>query len=94
MMRVISIVTVIFLPGTFVSVSGRPRPPKKADIKQTLMSTDIIHYSRQQEDIAEGEFSSGALLLFFALTLPLMAVTLTLWRLYFKRVKMRNDSVA
>lgn len=60
------------------------------------MSTDIIHYKQNQREIADGEFSSGALLLFFALTLPLMAVTLTLWRVYFQRVtrKTQNDSVA
>ncbi|OQV07953.1 hypothetical protein CLAIMM_12305 [Cladophialophora immunda] len=60
LMRIITVVTVFFLPATFVS---------------TLMSTDIVHFTPQDFKITSGSTSLGAVKLFLCLTLSLMAAT-------------------
>ncbi|EXJ67897.1 uncharacterized protein A1O5_09244 [Cladophialophora psammophila CBS 110553] len=60
LMRIITVVTVFFLPATFVS---------------TLMSTDIVRFSPQDSKITSGSTSLGAVKLFLCLTLSLMAAT-------------------
>lgn len=74
-MRIITIVTLIFLPATFVSVSLRCtflrltyRLPE-----QTFFSTDIVKYQGQDED---GSFSRTAMFRWLQVTLPLSALTL------------------
>ncbi|KPI38055.1 uncharacterized protein AB675_1061 [Cyphellophora attinorum] len=59
-MRIITVVTVFFLPATFVS---------------TLMSTDIVHYQPSDSSITSGSSSAGAVKLFVCLSLCLMAGT-------------------
>lgn len=81
MMRVISLVTVIFLPGTFISVrtlSGER--DCEADGCQTLMSTDIVRFPNSESSIHERKVSQGALWLYLLLTLP-MTATLVTWYL-------------
>lgn len=91
MMRVISLVTVLFLPGTFISVSlDQAIPTSGAELTkpQTLMSTDIVSFKDQQKGLTGGVSSSGAIKLYLVLTLPLTAVTLVGWYaayLYFNK---------
>ncbi|ETN36375.1 uncharacterized protein HMPREF1541_08652 [Cyphellophora europaea CBS 101466] len=63
-MRIITIITLIFLPGTFIS---------------TLMSTDIIRFSSDGGGPPSRVFSKKALDLFLIICLPLMFVTLMAW---------------
>jgi len=75
-MRIITLVTLFFLPGTFVSVSIAL---KFSDVfklikKQTLMSTPIVHYPDDQRII-----NHDALLLFLAMALPLLVITVVVW---------------
>ena len=78
-MRIITLVTLFFLPGTFVSVSFAPRPVRvlKLTEKQTLMSTPIVHYPDDQVD--QRIINHDALLLFLAMALPLLVITFVVW---------------
>ena len=62
-MRIITIVTLIYLPATFVS---------------TLFSTDIIKYQNQDGQPDEGTYSSTAMMRWLQVTLPLTALTLVI----------------
>ncbi|ERF69885.1 hypothetical protein EPUS_05427 [Endocarpon pusillum Z07020] len=59
-MRIITLVTLFFLPGTFIS---------------TLMSTDIVRFPTANSAKPERVFCLDALKLFLAITLPLMCGT-------------------
>ncbi|TVY37913.1 hypothetical protein LOCC1_G008368 [Lachnellula occidentalis] len=73
-MRIITLVTLFFLPGTFIS---------------TIMSTDIIHF--QAESPTSGKiFQLGALELYLAITIPLMAVTFAAWYLVYRWLNRRG----
>ncbi len=60
LMRIITVVTVLFLPGTFVS---------------TMMSAGIIDFPPKDSSIKAGTTSLGALKFFLCLTLTLMVAT-------------------
>jgi hypothetical protein len=60
LMRIITVVTVFFLPGTFVS---------------TLMSTSIVTFTHSDSGITSGAVSGGALKFFLCLSFSLMAAT-------------------
>ena len=60
LMRIITVVTVFFLPATFVS---------------TLMSTDIVKFDPKDSHITGGNASLGAIKLFIALSFSLMFAT-------------------
>ncbi|KAK4935108.1 hypothetical protein LTR10_023779 [Elasticomyces elasticus] len=68
LMRIITVVTVFFLPATFVS---------------TFMSADIISFVPSDSSITSGSMSMGGLKLFLCLSFSLMAATFvggfTLW---------------
>ncbi|KAI9866764.1 MAG: hypothetical protein M1813_000706 [Trichoglossum hirsutum] len=66
-MRIITLVTLFFLPGTFISSY------------QTLMSTDIIRFQTDQTGEPSRTFRLGALQLFLAITVPLMFVSFLAW---------------
>lgn len=76
-MRIITLVTLFFLPGTFVSVSHQERlkVSRIDNLLQTLMSTDIIHWQTSAPGGLEKVVSSGAILIFLVLTGPFMIVT-------------------
>ncbi|KAJ4379240.1 hypothetical protein N0V86_005285 [Didymella sp. IMI 355093] len=83
-MRIITIVTLIFLPATFVSVSPRLGLSMKTLLiwRQTFFSTDIVKYQGQDEN---GTFSKTAMFRWLQVTLPLSALTLGVgyaWYLY------------
>ncbi|KAF2116785.1 hypothetical protein BDV96DRAFT_598636 [Lophiotrema nucula] len=63
-MRIITLVTLFFLPGTFIS---------------TVMSTDIVHWDTNAEGRMVRVVSLEALWVYLASTLPLMVVTFAGW---------------
>ena len=76
-MRIITLVTLFFLPGTFISVSRVKRSSSLEETHswlQTLMSTDIVQFDHSKEI-----FSSAALKLFLAICLPMMFLTFVAW---------------
>lgn len=76
-MRIITLVTLLFLPGTFVSVSLHGRRVLQAtdDHHQTLMSTDIVHWQTPAPGGLEKVVSRGAIEIFLLVTVPLMIFT-------------------
>ena len=85
-MKVITVVTLFFLPGTFISV-GASLPAshiyQQADLTtKTLMSTDIIRFQTGASDEPKRVYSSQALELFLEISLPLMAVTFLVWLIW------------
>ncbi|KAL3425127.1 hypothetical protein PVAG01_04408 [Phlyctema vagabunda] len=74
-MRVITLVTLFFLPGTFIS---------------TVMSTDIIQFPPSQE-LEGKVFQLKALQLYIFVTVPLMVITFATWGLIYWWVNRRQD---
>lgn len=91
-MRIVTVVTLIYLPATFVSVSSSLFPAKPlTDCLKTLFSTDIVKYQDQGNGgtidplgNAYVSFSSLALIRWIQVTLPLTALTLALGYWAFK----------
>jgi hypothetical protein len=50
---------------------------------QTLMSTDIVRFPDGQAGISNGVVSKGAIALYLALMLPLLAFTLVAWYVFY-----------
>jgi len=85
-MKIITLVTLFFLLGTFISVclfsppliSVRARFNEIANLKylliQTIMSTDIIQFQNNAK-----EYQSGALYWYIMITIPFMVVTFATW---------------
>jgi len=79
-MRVITVVTMIYLPATFVS---------------TFFSTDIVKYQNQvgnrdgpqNSQIVDGNFSKLALMRWLQVTLPLTAITVAIVYYYFRKAR-------
>lgn len=69
-MKIITLVTLFFLPGTFIS---------------TLMSTDIIRYQRGDDGTGPERkvFSAAALKLFVEICGPLMLITFVAWGVFY-----------
>jgi hypothetical protein len=81
LIRIITVVTLLFLPATYVS---------------TLMSTDIIHYQNENGGTVR-TFIPEALKFYFAITIPLTILTLICaylfrWREHYK-VKKRDEGI-
>jgi len=74
-MRIITLVTLFFLPGTFIS---------------TLMSTDIIRFSSSDVGTHQRNFSSEALKLYIAITLPMMFLTFMAWWVVYRYVNRKT----
>jgi len=73
-MRIITVVTLFFLPGTFVAVSGPYISQAMAAlIPQTLMSTDVVKF--QNDNSLIHRFSWQALVMYVGITIPIMALT-------------------
>jgi hypothetical protein len=84
-MRVITIVTLFFLPGTFISVSifaFNSSATLIASVK-TLMSTPIISFEAGSQSLSQGSISTGALGFFAAVSVPLMLATLLAWWVFY-----------
>ncbi|TVY55321.1 hypothetical protein LCER1_G003907 [Lachnellula cervina] len=89
-MRIITLVTLFFLPGTFISVSLLFEYLLTLRLNtKTIMSTDIIHF--QAESNTYGKiFQLGALELYLAITIPLMVVTFAAWYLVYRWLNRRE----
>lgn len=76
-MRIITLVTLFFLPGTFVSVSyqGRLEPAIADNPLQTVMSTDIVHWQTPDSGKLEKVVSFDAIKIFLSITVPFMVLT-------------------
>jgi hypothetical protein len=80
-MRIITLVTLFFLPGTFISVSlylssvvVLTNPSCK-----TIMSTDIVQFQTDSNGKSQKVFQLGALQLFLTICLPMMVTTFAAW---------------
>ncbi|KAF7187457.1 Mitogen-activated protein kinase kinase 2 [Pseudocercospora fuligena] len=73
-MRIITVVTLLFLPGTFIS---------------TLMSTPIVAFKDGAVGFSGQNIGSGALKLYLIVSLPLMSITLLAWGFMIWREKHR-----
>ncbi|KAL8932217.1 MAG: hypothetical protein Q9216_006923 [Gyalolechia sp. 2 TL-2023] len=69
-MKIITLVTLFFLPGTFIA---------------TLMSTDIVRWTNGKK-----RYQSGALRVYLAICLPLMATTFIVWVIFQCREKRKE----
>lgn len=63
-MRIITLVTLFFLPGTFIS---------------TIMSTDIVRFEKDNAGKSSKIFQLGAIQLYLAITLPLTFLVFVAW---------------
>lgn len=93
-MRIITIVTLIYLPATFVSVSCFLRDnmisANSSIATQTFFSTDIVKY---QGEPGLGSFSSMAMIRWLQVTVPLTVVTLsTAWLTYRSAKDVRQEN--
>ena len=75
-MRIITWLTLIFLPGTFISVSTSAISSDFDSYLQTLMSTPIVNFDKNKSDFHIKNIGFGALKLYLAISLPLVLVTL------------------
>ena len=96
-MRIITLVTLFFLPGTFISVGSylmlmaKERkfrlflPHQTLTGCQTIMSTDIVQFENSNGGGPGPKvFQSDALKLYIYITLPLMVLTFAAWGVIYK----------
>ena len=93
-MRIITLVTLFFLPGTFISVGSylmlmaKERksqlflPYQTLTGCQTIMSTDIVQF--QGSEPGSEVFRSDALKLYIYVSVPLMVLTFAGWGVIYK----------
>lgn len=76
-MRIITLVTLFFLPGTFVSVRYQETLEVSTanNLLQTLMSTDIVQWQTPAPGGLERVVSMGAIKMFLVVTVPFMILT-------------------
>ncbi|KAL7627709.1 hypothetical protein AAE478_001903 [Parahypoxylon ruwenzoriense] len=84
-MHVITIFTLIFLPGTFIAVWTRIPQLFKYLLTQgqTLFSSGVFHWDEDGSLGSDWVIRPNALKLFFSVSLPMMAIILTAWSLLF-----------
>jgi hypothetical protein len=79
-MRIITLVTLFFLPGTFISVSCKlDSATITLTICQTIMSTDIVKFQTDAGGKSQKVFHLDALQLFLAIALPMMISVFGAW---------------
>ena len=95
-MRIITLVTLFFLPGTFISVGfyllllakessfWRSLCNQRLTEWQTIMSTDIVHFQDSNGGPGPEVFQWPALRLYIIISLPLMVVTFAAWGIIYK----------
>lgn len=83
-MRVITSVTLFFLPATFIAVSDLLQKASniQIDASQTFMSTDIIKY-----DKGVRVFEIDGFKLYLCIALPLTALTFVAWLIIYRIAK-------
>jgi hypothetical protein len=95
-MRIITVVTLLYLPATFVSVSVqqfRPLISRSLISQETFFSTDVVKYQNQNgsgnsssgNQLSNGSFSNVALQRWLEVTLPLTLITIVGAVYFFKR---------
>lgn len=85
-MRIITLVTMFFLPATFISVSVPCLCSKtRLTIVKTLMSTDIVKFKENEK-----VYSSSALKLFLTVALPMTFFTFCAWYIVYWWVNNRE----
>lgn len=92
-MHVITIFTLIFLPGTFVAVSTRREGQimtgnTQADDEQTVFSSGILTFGNEGEvgfgsNLGDWKIRVAGLKLFFSICLPLLFITIGAWFLVY-----------
>ena len=100
-MHVITGLTLVFLPGTFVAVrhdvpSFHILVSSLLTKRQTFFSSDIVDFQKGKgtDNIGDWGVSIPALKLFLAMCIPLMAITLSIWLLFYIRTKRQNSAAA
>lgn len=89
-MRIITFVTLVYLPGTFVSVC-QPSPefepchPLTA-VLQTLMSTPVVTFEPADFSNASRQINLAALSLFVEISVPLLLFTVAVWWVFKRRI--------
>jgi hypothetical protein len=94
-MRIITLVTLFFLPGTFISVGFLILIAKKSTFWhtfcyqlliecQTIMSTDIVRFESPGGGPGPEVFEADALKLYAYISIPLMVLTFVAWYLIYK----------
>jgi hypothetical protein len=97
--RIITIVTLVYLPATVVSVSHIFEPVSEHHLNKysikTFFSTDIVKYQNQDgEEPSGGTFSKIAMYRWLQVTLPLTALTLVIsWMAFHFAESERTDHV-
>lgn len=82
-MRVITTVTLFFLPATFIAVCT-PATDRRpiAKISQTFMSTDILKFEDDRQN-----FQVKGLMTYLAIALPLTVLTFVAWYVIYRVAK-------
>ena len=91
-MKIITVVTLLFLPGTFISVSLSILYLKSHLTKQTLMSTPMVSFPTAKPGFSLKNIRIGALELFLALALPLLVGTFVGWRIVHNREQRKGKN--
>lgn len=82
-MRVITTVTLFFLPATFIAVRNVLRGIQlTTEKRQTFMSTDILKFEHGEKD-----FQIKGLGLYLAIALPLTVLTFVAWYVIYRLAK-------
>lgn len=91
-MKVITLVTMFFLPATFISVShcGNWYNSTRLTKAQTLMSTDIIRWQSGSDGSFQKSISWGAIRFFLTLSLPLTFTTFITWALVYAFILLKE----
>jgi hypothetical protein len=96
-MRVIAVVTMVFLPATFVSVSVsvlfQLAHHQHSDCMKTFFSTDIVKWQNPNGGPpGDGNFSGRALWIWFIVTGGLTLITLSLAGYWYKNADKKRSS--
>lgn len=99
-MKIITLVTLFFLPGTFISVrffynsfytstTSDRLANRKISCLKTIMSTDILKFQDNSKN-----FQSKALIYYLIITIPIMIITFGAWWVMYVWVKRGEEKKA
>jgi O-glycosyl hydrolase len=93
-MRIITLVTLFFLPGTFISVSFHTLPRTKTTLtsRKTIMSTDIVKFQTDTNGKSRKIFHLDALQLFLTIALPMMITVFAAWYAVYWWINRKEES--
>ncbi|KAI1386686.1 uncharacterized protein F4822DRAFT_410936 [Hypoxylon trugodes] len=92
-MHVITIFTLIFLPGTFIAVwAWIPRLfPHFLTLRQTLFSSGVFQWNDDGNLGSDWVIRKNALKLFFSVSLPMMAIILSAWSILYLYMRRKRE---